>query len=1349
MPFLVSRDPRPLTGAPAGLSPQGLFLGNGNQALEVALFSASAEPTRPLLRDALVKRIGQRATPVVVVVEWGADRASFATRVGEEIVVHSDLERGQVERLCEGALSAPDRHGAQRFLSMVAGQLEAPIPGLRNEGLFALHELASGVRSRRDWAEASGRAARALGLRGRTLIQQLGFGIQAMPGPASVLVAKQSKRAVAVFLDRPDEIEVASQHYDNVSPITYALAKADQENLEFVVVAAGPSLRVYPVKPGVGTGRRGRTETYVELQLAVLAPDNAAYLWLLASADALASGGTFEAILARSTDYAVELGARLRDRVYAEVIPPLANALVRAQRLRNPSSERLHETYEMALLVLFRLLFVAYAEDKDLLPLHSNAQYREHSLKRIAQRLLDDERRDVRYGREAFLWTEVQQLWRAVDRGNSAWGVPIYNGGLFANSEEDGGTPAAARLAGLSLPDDAFAPALRALMVDATADGARGPVDFRSLGVREFGTVYEGLLESELSVAQQDLALDRKGAYVPAGPKDAVVVVEGAVYLHNASGARKATGSYYTKSFAVEHLLDRALEPALDSHLKRLDALSDRDASDQFFDFRVADIAMGSAHFLVAAVDRIERRFSNYLSGRMLPGVRDELERLRAAAREALGEDWGGEPIEDTQLLRRQIARRCVYGVDLNPTAVELARLSLWIHTFVPGLPLSFLNRNLRVGNALVGIATLDEARDLLVEEGDLFALSAEDLLSQAQKPLDAMAKIAEATAAEVRQAKKHAETAAAAMHNTENLFTVLAASRIDDDIAQAVASKQISTRALRAGDLFTDGLVRKAERALGGLSVFHFPTAFPEVFLRKRAGFDVLLGNPPWETAVVRVDGFWARHFPGLRSMPQRDQVRLQRQYRDERPDLAEKLDQDVADAAALRQVLTSGPFPGMGSGDPDLFKAFCWRFWHLCAANNGRVGVVLPRSAFASSGSMQFRQTIFSECAEIDVTMLTNNRQWIFDEVHPQYTVGLVTLTRAVPGTARADAPASASVVLRGPYRDLERLVASSEAGSPVFSGKEIAEWTDTAAFPLLPSDESALVFAQLRRAPRLDLNVAGNWRARPYRELDATNDKPLMDVEATKPPRGFWPVYKGESFEHWNPDTGTYYAYADPKVVLPVLVESRTKGARNKRSVFSEMSPDQLGGERTLACFSPRLAVRAIGRATDTRTIIPSLLPPKVFLAHHAPYFEWPRGDAHDVTYLLGVLSSLPLDWYARRFVEVNISYFIVNPLPVPRPGRDHPLWQRVVALAGRLASPDDRFAGWAATLGVAAGPLSPDEKADMIQELDAVVARLYGLSESQLVHVFETFHEGWDYEDRLRATLRHFGRLATQD
>jgi hypothetical protein len=281
-----------------------------------------------------------------------------------------------------------------------------------------------------------------------------------------------------------------------------------------------------------------------------------------------------------------------------------------------------------------------------------------------------------------------------------------------------------------------------------------------------------------------------------------------------------------------------------------------------------------------------------------------------------------------------------------------------------------------------------------------------------------------------------------------------------------------------------------------------------------------------------------------------------------------------------------------------------------------------------------------------------------------------------------------------------------------------------------PLLPTDESADVFAQLRKSPRLDLDDGKSWRARPHSELHATNDKKLMDLRAKERPEGFWPVFKGESFDLWTPDTGTYYAWADPEKVIPVLQQKRIKGGRNDKSPFSEFPMAVLRDRKTMPSWHPRIAFRDVTNRTNQRTVIVALLPPEIFVANQAPYLLWPRGAESDQAFLLGVLSSLPLDWYARRFTETHVNYFVFNPLPVPRPADHDPRRLRVVALAGRLASPDRRFSTWATAVGVDCGPLADDGKADMIHELDAVVAHLYGLSEQQLRHIFGTFHEGWD-------------------
>ena len=135
-----------------------------------------------------------------------------------------------------------------------------------------------------------------------------------------------------------------------------------------------------------------------------------------------------------------------------------------------------------------------------------------------------------------------------------------------------------------------------------------------------------------------------------------------------------------------------------------------------------------------------------------------------------------------------------------------------------------------------------------------------------------------------------------------------------------------------------------------------------------------------------------------------------------------------------------------------------------------------------------------------------------------------------------------------LRGPFSSYRSYLTGMQTDAAQFTGTEIMGWTDSASLPMLPAEGSLEVFVQLRRAPRLDTDKGPSWRARPHRELDATNDKKHMDVESAKRPEGFWPVYKGESLTLWEPDTGTYYAWAAPKVLLPVLYEKRMRSGRN---------------------------------------------------------------------------------------------------------------------------------------------------------------------------------------------------------
>ncbi|MDE0659877.1 MAG: hypothetical protein OXI79_09560 [Gammaproteobacteria bacterium] len=261
-----------------GGRPANLYLGRGALALEVVEVSAAERVGASALKALLKERAAGRAAPVLIVVPSGDGRAAVRGPSEADPVTLRSISLEQAEAVCRLALEAPVRHAASRLLHRMLPALEAPVPGLRNGGLFAMQELERGVPARGDWAAAVKAARGVRTVRGRALIKGLGFATEELPGPAMLLLAGDRKTAVAILLDRPEEIDAASPRFDGISPVSYALAQADRENLDWVVAAAGATLRLYPAKPGIGTGRRGRSETFVEINLDLLSGDDAGYL---------------------------------------------------------------------------------------------------------------------------------------------------------------------------------------------------------------------------------------------------------------------------------------------------------------------------------------------------------------------------------------------------------------------------------------------------------------------------------------------------------------------------------------------------------------------------------------------------------------------------------------------------------------------------------------------------------------------------------------------------------------------------------------------------------------------------------------------------------------------------------------------------------------------------------------------------------------------------------------------------------------------------------------------------------------------------------------------------------------
>ena len=274
--FLIDREPITWLapeGFPASLAPAGLFTQDAPSGLEVLLVTAARRPTAADLRGAWSKRRRGRASPVLVVAVYPSaegPRASLCGPAGDQPMVQHGVEMSQAERLARVALAEPSHHAATRFLLANLPELDSPMPGLRNVGLLATQELRAGVPDRPDW-RASGEWARPLlGLRGRQLVESLGYGIEVLSTNTSMLTINGRNRAVAVFCDEDEPFDAPAQRFNGTSPVSQALAVADQKHVDWVILTRSSEIRPYAARSDTGVGRKGRAETFVELNLSLL-----------------------------------------------------------------------------------------------------------------------------------------------------------------------------------------------------------------------------------------------------------------------------------------------------------------------------------------------------------------------------------------------------------------------------------------------------------------------------------------------------------------------------------------------------------------------------------------------------------------------------------------------------------------------------------------------------------------------------------------------------------------------------------------------------------------------------------------------------------------------------------------------------------------------------------------------------------------------------------------------------------------------------------------------------------------------------------------------------------------------
>ena len=992
--------------------------------------------------------------------------------------------------------------------------------------------------------------------------------------------------------------------------------------------------------------RRTYARRFLEFDLDAALEDDKAFaiLWGLLRADSLGERRArrpsgpgaqlqptlLDEVVEHSERHQTRVSSSLQDGVRTALTDLLAGFLAGSRTARHPRSPAgdIPAVFEQSLTLVYRILFLLFAEARGLVPGWHSVYRDSYTIEALRTRIDDP-------GRCRGLWEALRAISRLAHSGCHAGSLLVtpFNGRLFAPAR----TPLVEQHA---VDDELTRRVLVALTTRPTAGrGGRERIAYSDLGVEQLGTVYEQVLDCAPQISETESGRVH-------------------VQLHHTGRHRKATGTFYTPRSITDYLVRRTLHPLVE------DA-----PAEAILKLRVLDPAMGSGAFLVGACRYLAAAHETAM-------VRDH---------QCLASDIGET---DRAEFRRVIAQRCLFGVDLNPMAVQLARLSLWLSTLAADRPLTFLDHHLRVGDSLIGASLDDLARQppgpiAAHRRSQPAALSLFDtddfqmVMRQAVPPLARIATEPGDTVSAIRDKERALSELAgpdSPLRRWRDAADLWCAGWFWDPgnrapspaLFAALTDVIVRGRSALSERDVQEWLSRARAIATGG-RFFHWTLEFPDAFFDEggqplpNPGFDAILGNPPWD--MLRAD-------EGDRDDRQRARVPT-RQF--------------------VRFARDSGVYRAQSAAHPNRYQLFAERAWSL-ARQGGRIGLVLPSGLATDHGCADLRR-IFLERCDTDALIGFDNRDAIFP-VHRSVRFLLLTTAKgnrttrlrcrfgerdprvldSVPDGAADQTNGGFPVVLTPTL--IERL-----------SGRQLAipdlrTATDLAIVDKVSSHSCALA----------DLN---GWGVHFGRELNASDDRPFFIEDG----RGL-PVIAGRQ-------------------ISPFVVDLAASRFRIPEAVADQRL------DRAASFGRCRLAYRDVASATNRQTLIAAIVPAGSVTVHTLTCLKTPldRAAQH---FLCGVLNSFVANYLVRQHVSTHVTVTIVEQLRVPKPSRQSYLFQQIAQLSRRLSS--------------AQGGSGSGGRA----RLQALVAVLYRLTAHEFGHILGTFP--LVDEAAKRAALREFRELA---
>ncbi|EAH6965152.1 class I SAM-dependent DNA methyltransferase, partial [Campylobacter jejuni] len=781
---------------------------------------------------------------------------------------------------------------------------------------------------------------------------------------------------------------------------------------------------------------------------------------------------------------------------------------------------------------------------------------------------------------------------------------------------------------------------------------------------------------------------------------------KGQIYLKNSSNSRKSTASFYTPQFIANFLIQSALKDKLNN--------------ENILKFKILDNACGSGHFLVGVLNAITHivlsDFDHFTNLKEL--YEEEKENILNYIKDFV-QDY---EVDESDILKRLLLKRIIYGVDLNPFSIELTKLSLWIDSFIFGTPLSFIEHHIKCGNALIN-SNLSDFKDLIKQNSsNLFTNSITQEFEILQEVFEKLDNLKDTNEEQIKQSKQIYQNEITPKLDKLNLYlnyinTLHFVNKEELQILKALSQDDIQNLSQNEQ---AKAIISKYQKEF---NFFNYELEFPEIVENQVfKGFDIIIGNPPWDKTKFSDSDFFPQYKSDYRSLIASKKKEIQdnllaKDY------IKQNYEKQKAYINDLSEYYKKAYPLNKGSGDGNLFRLFVEKNLSLLK-QDGNLAYVLPSALMFEDGSLTLRKEIL-ENKTLEYFYSFENRQAIFADVDSRYKFALMLIKNT-------QANHTHKIKMMFYKTDINSLKNKDEILT--LNLKDIKKLSPTHLALMELKDKQALEI--LRKSYNAFQNLSFDYIDF-RRELDMTNDKDLFIEEFRE---GLLPLYEGKMIHQFDANFSqtTYFL---EKAKFDERLKSKEL-YRAKKATRKELNPKLIKYDREFF----RLGYRKISRDTDERTLIASLLPKNCGGAD-STYSNIPKQYVlkddvicmdivpyERILFVLALFNSLVVDFIIRNMVQINVSKSYLERIPLPQPSdeeiQNNEIYKTLAKNALLLQLYNDQnhhFDELKQEFNIKNEEIPKTKKAyDILRaKNDLLVKELYGLSDDEFSYMISTF------------------------